>query len=132
VDVLDQTSLMSALEQSEATEVYNLAAQSFVQTSLAAASFHWRRDCPGCDPAAGCDPQGEPRDPVLSGVQQRDVRQGARSPPARKHALLSTQPIRRGEGVGHWITVNYRESYGMHTTSGILFNHESPRRGWNS
>ena len=58
-----------------------------------------------------------------------DVRQGASRRRRRDDALLPAFALRRGEGRGHWITVNYRESYDLHASCGILFNHESPRRG---
>ncbi len=72
----------------------------------------------------------DPEHPLLPGLVERDVRQGARDP-----ADASTTPFypRSPYGVakvyGHYITVNYRESYGLFACSGILFNHESPRRG---
>ncbi|MBN2470257.1 MAG: GDP-mannose 4,6-dehydratase [Anaerolineae bacterium] len=128
-DMLDQTSLISALEQSEATEVYNLAAQSFVQTS-------WQQPVFTGDVTA----LGVTR--LLDAI--RNVNQDIRFYQASSSEMFGkvqevpqreTTPFypRSPYGVakvyGHWITVNYRESYGMHANSGILFNHESPRRG---
>jgi len=98
-DLLDEVSLINILRDHRPTEVYNLAAQSFVQTS-------WNQ-------------------PVLTG---ETTAMGVTR-------LLDATPFypRSPYGVakvyGHWITVNYRESYGLHASSGILFNHESPRRG---
>ena len=67
---------------------------------------------------------------LLPGVHQRDVRPGAGGPAARDHAVLSrAAPTARAKVYAYWITVNYREAYGMHASNGILFNHESPRRG---
>ncbi len=128
-DMLDQTSLITALEQSEATEVYNLAAQSFVQTS-------WQQPVFTGDVTA----LGVTR--LLDAI--RNVNQDIRFYQASSSEMFGkvrevpqkeTTPFypRSPYGVakvyGHWITVNYRESYGMHANSGILFNHESPRRG---
>ena len=75
------------------------------------------------------DARSLPGGALLPGVLERDVRQGARGPADRDDALLSPLALRRGKAYGHFITVNYRESYDLHATSGILFNHESPRRG---
>jgi len=128
-DVLDQNSLIEAIRAVEPDEVYNLAAQSFVPTS-------WNQ-------------------PVLTGEftalgvtrlleALRLVRPEARFYQASSSEMFGRTPEvpqnentpfypRSPYGVakvyGHWITVNYRESYGMFTASGILFNHESPRRG---
>jgi len=128
-DLLDQSSLISVLRQSEPQEVYNLAAQSFVPTS-------WHQ-------------------PVLTGEFTalgvtrmleaiRTINQKARFYKASSSEMFGnpievpqreTTPFhpRSPYGVakvyGHHITVNYRESYGMFACSGILFNHESPRRG---
>src|SRR5579863_10678691 len=128
-DLLDQSSLMTALEKSEADEVYNLASQSFVPTS-------WNQ-------------------PVLTGeftalgvtrlleavrVVNRRIRFyqasssemfGAveESPQNEKTRFHPRSPYGVAKLYGHWITVNYRESYGIFACSGILFNHESPRRG---
>jgi hypothetical protein len=68
-------------------------------------------------------------DPVLSGLDVRAVRPGAGSAAARNHAVLSAQPLCAAKLYAYWITVNYREAYGMHASNGILFNHESPLRG---
>jgi GDPmannose 4,6-dehydratase len=69
------------------------------------------------------------RDPLLPGVVERDVRQGARGAADRADAVLSAQSYGVSKVFAHYITVNYRESYDLFAVSGILFNHESPRRG---
>ncbi len=128
-DLLDQASLMDALEESGADEVYNLAAQSFVADS-------WKEPVYTGD----VDALGVTR--MLEAI--RRVRPGARFYQASSSEMFGkvhetpqreTTPFhpRSPYGVakvyGYFITVNYRESYGMHASNGILFNHESPRRG---
>jgi GDPmannose 4,6-dehydratase len=128
-DLMDQTSLMDALEESQADEIYNLAAQSFVKTSWA-------------QPILTADSTGVAVTRMLEAV--RKVRPKARFYQASSSEMFGkVQAVPQKEdtpfyprspyGVaklyGHWITINYRESYGMHASSGILFNHESPRRG---
>ena len=74
--------------------------------------------------------QRRPEHPLLPGVVQRDVRQGASRRPRRESTpFYPRSPYGVAKVYGHCITVNYRESYGMFACSGILFNHESPRRG---
>src|SRR6185295_4180743 len=128
-DILDQTSLQQALIQAQPDEVYNLAAQSFVQTS-------WKQPVFTGDVTA----LGVTR--LLDAI--RNVNKHIRFYQASSSEMFGkvqevpqreTTPFypRSPYGVakvyGHWITVNYRESYDLHATSGILFNHESPRRG---
>ncbi len=73
--------------------------------------------------------QASPQSPLLSGQFLGDVRPGAGRPADGNDAVLSPQPVRRAKVFSYWLTVNYRESYNMHASNGILFNHESPRRG---
>jgi GDPmannose 4,6-dehydratase len=128
-DMLDQTSLMSALELSEADEIYNLAAQSFVQTSWQQPVF--TGDVTGLgvtrllDAVRSVNPQCRFYQASSSEMfgKVREVPQKETTP------FYPRSPYGVAKVYGHWITVNYRESYGMHATSGILFNHESPRRG---
>ncbi len=128
-DMLDSASLMKALEQSRPQEVYNLAAQSFVQTSWNQAVFT------GDVTALGVTRM---LDAILH--VNRDIRfyQASSSemfgkvrevPQKEATPFYPRSPYGVAKVYGHWITVNYRESYDMHATSGILFNHESPRRG---
>lgn len=128
-DLLDGSSLTSAVEEARPDEVYNLAAQSFVQTS-------WKQPVLTADFTA----VGVTR--MLEAVRQA-------APKARFYQASSSEMFGKVQAVpqtettpfyprspygvaklyGHWITINYRESFNMHATSGILFNHESPRRG---
>jgi GDPmannose 4,6-dehydratase len=128
-DLLDQLSLVSALQDSQPTEVYNLAAQSFVPTS-------WRQPVLTAEfTAVGVTRMLEAIrnvDPSIRFYQAsssemfgkvREVPQTELTP------FYPRSPYGVAKAYGHFITVNYRESYGLHAVSGILFNHESPRRG---
>lgn len=128
-DLLDQFSLISVLQQVQPVEVYNLAAQSFVPTSWAQPVL-----------TAEFTALGVTR--ILEAVRlvNRDIRfyQASSSEmfgKVRETPQTETTPFypRSPYGVskvyGHYITVNYRESYDLYAASGILFNHESPRRG---
>jgi len=128
-DLLDQTSLIDIMRECQPDEIYNLAAQSFVPIS-------WKQ-------------------PVLTGEftalgvtrmleAMRSAAHGARSyqasssemfgkvhevPQNERTPFYPRSPYGVAKVYGHWVTVNYRESYGLFACSGILFNHESPRRG---
>ena len=130
-DLTDQNSLYYALEQSNPDEVYNLAAQSFVQTS-------WTQPVLTGDVTA----LGVTR--MLEAIRifdrERRIRfyQASSSemfgkvqavPQSEETPFYPRSPYGVAKVYGHWATVNYRESYGMFAVSGILFNHESPRRG---
>jgi GDPmannose 4,6-dehydratase len=128
-DLLDQTSLLDALEQTQPHEVYNLAAQSFVPASwqqpILTAEFTAvgvtrlldaiRRVCPKARfyQASSSEMFGKVRE----------------TPQKETTPFHPRSPYGVAKAYSHFITVNYRESYGMFACSGILFNHESPRRG---
>jgi len=128
-EMTDQTSLLDAMEQSQADEVYNLAAQSFVGDSWTV-------------PVSTGDVDGIGVTRILEAV--RRVKPEARFYQAATsemyglvHEVPQTEttpfhprsPYGVAKVYGYFITLNYRESYGMHASNGILFNHESPRRG---
>jgi GDPmannose 4,6-dehydratase len=128
-DLLDQVSLISILQEHQPGEVYNLAAQSFVPTS-------WKQPVfTGDVTALGVTRMLEAIRTVDESIRfyqasssemfgkVRQVPQNENTP------FYPRSPYGVAKVYGHWITVNYRESYGLHATSGILFNHESPRRG---
>jgi GDPmannose 4,6-dehydratase len=128
-DMLDQTSLTQTLNEIRPQEVYNLAAQSFVQTS-------WNQPVFTGDVTA----LGVTR--LLDAIRAVDATmrfyQASSSemfgkvlevPQRETTPFYPRSPYGVAKVYGHWITVNYRESYNLHATSGILFNHESPRRG---
>ena len=128
-DMLDQTSLQLALAECQPHEVYNLAAQSFVQTSWTQPVFT------GDVTALGVTRLLDAIRHVDSGIRFYQASSSEMFGKVREVPQRETTPFypRSPYGVakvyGHWITVNYRESYNLHATSGILFNHESPRRG---
>ncbi len=101
-DLMDQHSLTTAIHEIQPDEVYNLAAQSFVAAS-------WSQ-------------------PVLTG-ELTVFGKVQESPQNEKTPFHPRSPYGVAKVYGHWITVNYRESYGLYACAGILFNHESPRRG---
>ena len=128
-DLLDQSSLAQAIDDSQPTEIYNLAAQSFVPTS-------WKQ------PVLTAEFTGVAVTRVLEAM--RSVKSEARIyqasssemygrvlevPQSETTPFYPRSPYGVAKVYGHYITVNYRESYDMFAVSGILFNHESPRRG---
>lgn len=128
-DLLDQVSLINILRDHEIDEVYNLAAQSFVPTS-------WKQPVfTGDVTALGVTRMLEAIRTVDDGVRfyqasssemfgkVQEVPQNEETP------FYPRSPYGVAKVYGHWITINYRESYDLHATSGILFNHTSPRRG---
>jgi GDPmannose 4,6-dehydratase len=128
-DLLDQSSLVEALEEAQPREVYNLGAQSFVPTS-------WKQPVLTAEfTAVGVTRLLEAIrrvDPDIRFYQAsssemfgkvREVPQNEQTP------FYPRSPYGVAKVYGHFITVNYRESYGLFAVSGILFNHESPRRG---
>ena len=128
-DMLDQISLLNILEEHRPDEVYNLAAQSFVQTSWPQPVFTGEATALGVtrilDAIRIVDPEIRFYQASSSEMfgKVREVPQREVTP------FYPRSPYGVAKVYGHWITVNYRESYNMHCTSGILFNHESPRRG---
>lgn len=128
-DLLDEFSLSRIVSSCRPTEVYNLAAQSFVQTSFDQPIF-----------TGDTTALGVARILEAIRVVDPDIRfyQASTSEVFGKvHEVPQTEttpfhprsPYGVAKAYGHWITQNYRESYGMHASNGILFNHESPRRG---
>src|SRR5215469_4804590 len=128
-DLLDQLSLIRVLEESRPHEVYNLAAQSFVPTS-------WNQPVLTAEfTAVGVTRMLEAIRTVDPGIRFYQASSSEMFGKVREIPQTELTPFhpRSPYGVakvyGHWITVNYRESYDLHASSGILFNHESPRRG---
>jgi len=128
-DLLDQGSLVTILEDVAPDELYNLGAMSFVPTSWA-------------QPVLTGEFTGIGVTRILEAVRavKPDVRfyqasssemfgKVQESPQSEKTPFWPRSPYGVAKVYGHWITVNYRESYGIHASSGILFNHEGPRRG---
>lgn len=128
-DLLDQTSLVAALEESQPNEVYNLAAQSFVPTSwqqpVLTAEFTALGVTRMLDAIRKVCPQARFYQASSSEMFGK-VRE---TPQTETTPFYPRSPYGVAKVYGHYITVNYRESYGLFACSGILFNHESPRRG---
>jgi len=128
-DLLDQASLIDVLDKHRPNEVYNLAAQSFVQTSWAQPVFTGEVTALGVtrllDALRIVDP-GIRFYQASSSEMFGKVRQ---VPQSEKTPFYPRSPYGVAKVYGHWITVNYRESYNLFAVSGICFNHESPRRG---
>ncbi len=128
-DMLDQTSLIAILQEHRPQEVYNLAAQSFVEEAWNQPIYTGDVTALGVtrllDAIRIVDPEIRFYQASSSEIfgKAREVPQNERTP------LHPRSPYGVAKAYGHWITVNYRESYGMFACSGILFNHESPRRG---
>lgn len=128
-DLLDQSSLISALQTTQPDEVYNLAAQSFVPTS-------WSQPVlTGEFTALGVARLLEAIRVVDPGIRYYQASSSEmfgmveESPQNEETRFYPRSPYGAAKLYGHWITVNVRESYGLFACSGILFNHESPRRG---
>jgi GDPmannose 4,6-dehydratase len=129
-DLNDLASLTTVIQEVRPQEVYNLAAQSFVPTS-------WKQPLLTTDVTATgvtrvleairlVDPKGVKFYQASSSEMFGKVQQ---TPQTENTSFYPRSPYGVAKVYGHWITVNYRESYGMFCVSGILFNHESPRRG---
>ncbi len=128
-DLLDEVSMLAILQTYRPNEVYNLAAQSFVQTSFGQPVLTGETTALGVtrilDAIRMVD--GDIR---FYQASSSEMFGKVREVPQREDTPFHPRsPYGVAKVYGHWITVNYRESYGLHATSGILFNHESPRRG---
>lgn len=128
-DLLDQGSLISILQEHSPEEVYNLAAQSFVPAS-------WKQPVfTGNVTALGVTRMLEAIRTVDTSIRFYQASSSemfgkvCEVPQNEGTPFYPRSPYGVAKVYGHWITINYRESYGLHATSGILFNHESPRRG---
>jgi GDPmannose 4,6-dehydratase len=128
-DLLDQNSLISALQQAEPHEVYNLASQSFVPTSWNQPVLTGEFTALGVTRMLEAIRLVNPRMRFYQASSSEMFGMVRESPQNEKTAFYPRSPYGVAKLYGHWITVNYRESYGLFTCSGILFNHESPRRG---
>ncbi len=128
-DMLDSASLVKALQIARPQEVYNLAAQSFVQTSWDQAVFTGNVTAIGVTRLLDAILQVD-RDIRFYQASSSEMFGKVQEVPQRETTpFYPRSPYGVAKVYGHWITINYRESYNLHATSGILFNHESPRRG---
>ncbi len=128
-DLLDQLSLNEALEESEPTEVYNLAAQSFVPTSWKQPILTAEFDAVGVTRLLESIRNVNPKIRFYQASSSEMFGKVLEVPQRETTPFYPRSPYGVAKVYGHFITVNYRESYDMFACSGILFNHESPRRG---
>ena len=117
------------MRECEPREIYNLAAMSFVAASWSQPVLTTEFTATGVTRMLEAMREVGARRALLSGLLLRDVRQGAGGPAARDTPFYPRSPYGVAKTYGHFITVNYRESYDLFACSGILFNHESERRG---
>jgi len=127
-DLIDGVGLTNLVREIQPTEVYNLGAQSHVQVSFTMPQYTGQVDAVG---AVG----------LLESIRSADIDTrfyqastselfGSTPPPQNEDSVFRPRsPYAAAKLMAYWCTVNYREGYGMHATNGILFNHESPRRG---
>jgi GDPmannose 4,6-dehydratase len=129
-DLLDQNSLIEALKISEPDEVYNLGAQSFVPTSWNQPVLTGEFTALGVTRMLEAIRTVNPKIRFYQASSSEMFGKIQETPQNEKTPFYPRSPYGVAKVYGHWITVNYRESYGIFCCSGILFNHESPRRGW--
>ena len=128
-DMTDVVSLINAMEVSQADEVYNLAAQSFVATSWEQPLATAQIDAIGVTNMLEAIRKVKPSAKFYQASTSEMFGKVQEVPQKETTPLYPRSPYGVAKLYGHWITKNYRESYGMFTCSGILFNHESERRG---
>lgn len=128
-DLLDQLSLIELLEESRPDEVYNLAAQSFVPTSWRQPLLTGEFTALGVTKLLEAIRHVNPRIKFYQASSSEMFGKVAEVPQTEKTPFYPRSPYGVAKVYGHFITVNYRESYDIFGVSGILFNHESPRRG---
>jgi GDPmannose 4,6-dehydratase len=128
-DLLDEVSLINILRDHRPTEVYNLAAQSFVQTSFSQPVLTGETTALGVTRLLDAIRLVDPGIRFYQASSSEMFGKVQEVPQVETTPLYPRSPYGVAKVYGHWITVNYRESYDLHASSGILFNHESPRRG---
>ncbi len=128
-DLTDQNSLLYALQQAEPDEVYNLAAQSFVQTSWTQPVLTGDVTALGVTRMLEAIRVFNPRIRFYQASSSEMFGKVQAVPQREDTPFYPRSPYGVAKVYGHWAAINYRESYDMYAVSGILFNHESPRRG---
>ncbi len=128
-DLLDQHSLTTALQEVQPDEVYNLAAQSFVPTSFTQPVLTGEFTALGVTRILEALRLVSPSARFYQASSSEMFGKVAETPQNERTPFYPRSPYGVAKLYGHWITVNYREAYGLYAASGILFNHESPRRG---
>lgn len=128
-DLLDQLSIVNMIEEHRPDEVYNLAAQSFVPTSWLQPVLTGEFDALGVTKMLEAVRLVDKKVRFYQASSSEMFGKVREVPQTERTPFYPRSPYGVAKVYGHWITVNYRESYNMHASSGILFNHESPRRG---
>ena len=128
-DLLDQHSLTTVVQDTKPDEVYNLGAQSYVPTSWTQPVLTGEFTALGVTRILEAVRLGHPEARFYQASSSEMFGKVTETPQRESTSFHPRSPYGVAKVYGHWITVNYRESYGMHAVSGILFNHESPRRG---
>ncbi|MFH1244107.1 MAG: GDP-mannose 4,6-dehydratase [bacterium] len=128
-DLLDQYSLFQAIQESAPDEIYNLAAQSFVKASWEQPMFTGESTALGVTRMLDAMRMSKPDAKFYQASSSEMFGKVVELPQVETTPFWPRSPYGVAKVYGHWITVNYRESYNLFAVSGILFNHESPRRG---
>jgi GDPmannose 4,6-dehydratase len=128
-DLLDQTSLTDAVHDFQPDEIYNLAAQSFVAASWTQPVLTGEFTALGVTRMLEAMKKTAPKARFYQASSSEMFGMVQETPQRETTPFYPRSPYGVAKVYGHWITVNYRESYGLYAVSGILFNHESPRRG---
>ncbi len=128
-DLLDEVSMIQIMRDQRPEEVYNLAAQSFVQTSFGQPVLTGETTALGVTRLLDAIRLADHDVRFYQASSSEMFGKVVEVPQRESTPFYPRSPYGVAKLYGHWITVNYRESYGMHASSGILFNHESPRRG---
>ncbi|HEX6105739.1 MAG TPA: GDP-mannose 4,6-dehydratase [Gemmatimonadales bacterium] len=128
-DLLDQHSLTVVLQETRPDEVYNLAAQSYVPTSWSQPVLTGEFTALGVTRILEAIRLVHPTARFYQASSSEMFGKATETPQRETTPFYPRSPYGVAKVYGHWITVNYRESYGLYAVSGILFNHESPRRG---
>ena len=128
-DLIDEVSMFNILRDHRPSEVYNLAAQSFVQTSWSQPMLTGETTALGVTRVLDAIRTVDPEIRFYQASSSEMFGKVQEVPQREATPFYPRSPYGVAKVYGHWITVNYRESYDLHASSGILFNHESPRRG---
>src|SRR5919106_6325294 len=128
-DLLDQTSLTDVVSDCAPDEIYNLAAQSFVQTSWSQPVLTGEFTALGVTRVLEAMKKAAPKARFYQASSSEMFGKVLESPQRETTPFYPRSPYGVAKVYGHWITVNYRESFGLYAVSGILFNHGGPRRG---
>jgi GDPmannose 4,6-dehydratase len=128
-DLLDQTSLTDVVHDTQPDEIYNLAAQSFVQTSWSQPVLTGEFTALGVTRMLEAMKKATPKARFYQASSSEMFGKVVEVPQRESTPFYPRSPYGVAKVYGHWITLNYRESFGLYAVSGILFNHESPRRG---